>query len=318
MLVQQLFMGKIPIFHASKHSKNYISVNLFQNHVSASKHVRRLASSSQRFGGKKQQTPGIMEPPKLDLNPSKNNILHEKAARAAELHAELNALLDKQAKRRAEELKRPFGAGFLEFMKRSKSEMINIFAAFMCVVLAYQIAVIRKGAKNLVEQAEEREAKVEELMSLLRKMSSNEFSDHLATRCSETLHKSELISNPKSIFSGWFKEEKEINLKSSSTDDINSMIFTILNSELQKTIGDIALTSAELSEKKMKSLRAEIETREEKRIALDENFKDLNVDGLSRPSNESLAGIDELISVAQGTVDVDSNNTVVKRKKGFI
>jgi len=319
MVIQHFTRGKNLTFHCNKQANKFFSGKLFENHASFG-NQSRLSSSKKPFGGRQKHKEGIMEPPKLDLNPSKNSVLHEKAARAAELHAELNSLLDKQAKRRAEELKRPFGAGFLEFVKGSKSEMINIFAAFMCVVLAYQIAVIRRGAKNLVEQAEQREVKVEELMSVLRKMSSDEFSAHLASKCSEVLHKSESISNQQGRFIEWFKKEKINNNKSSSKDNINSTIFNILTLELQKEIGDIALTSPELSEKKMKSLRAEMETREEKRNKMDTNFNDLNgtSDKLGQKSHESLDGMEELIAAVQTSVEADSNHTVVKRKKGFI
>jgi len=60
-------------------------------------------------------------PPQIKIDPSKS-ALHQKAAKAAQLHAELNALLDAQAQRRADEMNRSFGSGFIDFIRASKSE----------------------------------------------------------------------------------------------------------------------------------------------------------------------------------------------------
>ena len=94
-------------------------------------------------------------------------MLHEKAAKAAQLHRELEDLLEAQERRRAEELSQPFGSGFLSFLRRGKSEFISIFAAFCCVLLAYQIASMRRGARALLERAEEREATLADLRATL-------------------------------------------------------------------------------------------------------------------------------------------------------
>lgn len=52
--------------------------------------------------------------------------------KAEQLHKELNDLLKAQETRRQEESNRPFGSGIVQFFKSSKSEMFNIFFAFIC------------------------------------------------------------------------------------------------------------------------------------------------------------------------------------------
>lgn len=52
--------------------------------------------------------------------------------KAEQLHKELNDLLKAQETRRQEENNRPFGSGIVQFFKSSKSEMFNIFFAFVC------------------------------------------------------------------------------------------------------------------------------------------------------------------------------------------
>merc|ERR1740139_753768 len=72
-------------------------------------------------------------------------------------------------------MNRGFGSGFIDFMRASKSEMINIFAAFACVVLAWQVAGFRKGAQRLIDEAGEKDALMEELKDILKVLSSEDF-----------------------------------------------------------------------------------------------------------------------------------------------
>jgi hypothetical protein len=52
--------------------------------------------------------------------------------KAEQLHKELNQLIKAQKTRQVEEAQRPFGSGVVTFLKNSKSEMFNIFFAFVC------------------------------------------------------------------------------------------------------------------------------------------------------------------------------------------
>ena len=57
-------------------------------------------------------------------------------------------------------MNRGFGAGFIDFLRTSKSEVINIVAAFACVVLAWQIVGFRKGAQRLLDECAEKNSEV--------------------------------------------------------------------------------------------------------------------------------------------------------------
>jgi len=243
--------------------------------------------------------------PELKIDPKEgNSILHQKAARAAELHAELNALLDAQAKRRADEMNRPFGAGFLDFMKKNKSEMINIFAAFTCVLLAWQISNIRKGARKLLDDAAEKEIKMEELKKILRVLSEEEFAANVAKSHVDKLKSSRNDLNEKK--KSWFFSRYAENQKDDSelSTDVNIVLKTVIQNELRKTIGDAALSSYEKEQNKLLSLQHE--------MGLIENSKDPG----KSDSESSLEDLEKIL----GVVEMDKGNsdqTVVKRK-GFI
>ena len=314
-MIKCIGQGRRLMPHSYKHIHRQIQNTICKSHLFSGIQGRCLTTKNPPSGSAKLPRT-LSEPPKIELDIRKSSVLHEKAARAAELHAELNVLLDKQSQRRSEELNRPFGAGFIQFMKNSKSEMINIFAAFMCVVLAYQIAVIRRGAKLLVEQAEEREKVVDDLKQVLRTMSSSNFSDRVAEKCINAVNtsNSEVINTPtqqkKSLLS-WFSSSQTESSMESSLHDRGSVIGKVLKSEIQKIVGDIALTDSEIADKRMKELKAEMNHRE----------KMLNENNSVKPDN-SLLGADELISEIQSGIQSgiqsDSEQVVVKRKKGFI
>ena len=251
--------------------------------------------------------------PEINFDPSQGNtILHQKAARAAELHAELNALLDKQAKRRTEEANRPFGAGFLEFMRKSKSEMINIFAAFTCVLLAWQISNIRKAARLLLEESGEKEKRIEKLKNVLRVLSNEEFSTKVVKAYEAQLENSKLLdleNKGKRWFFIW-SNRKLVEEGSSLSQQNETLLFkSVLQNELSKTIGDLSLTDYELEDKKLETLQKELGMME----------KNKGLDSLSSGNNEaSINGLEKVLAeVQQEDNSSDSSSKKVKRK-GFI
>ena len=229
-----------------------------------------------------------------------NSILHQKAARASELNAELNALLDSQAKRRADEMNRPFGASFLDFVRNSKSQIINIFATFTCVLLAWQIVNIRKGARKLIESAEETNEKMEEYKLILRMLSSEEFTTKVSKMHEKEMKKREGQGSGKSSWLGR-SDPKSIEKESDS-------LSAILRSELVKVIGNRALNNTEIEELKLVELQKEmgiVRAKKEKASSVK-----------SATSDSSLAELEQLFIEVQK--DGDSDRTVIKRSKGFI
>ena len=262
--------------------------------------------------------------PEIKIDVEGNTVLHQKAARAAELHAELNALLDKQAKRRAEEMNRPFGAGFLSFLKKSKSEIINIFAAFTCVLLAWQISNIRKGARRLLDEAGEKELRMEKFKQILRILSNDEFSAKVAKAYEEQLENSKLVEMEKKgkrWFLGGDSTRSRKIIANERGEDENVLLKKVLEDELRKTIGDIALTEYELEEKKLQILQKEMgimdtvpATKEESKTGYMNNSASSNK---TATDESSLGGLESILVDVQNGNDSNSNQKVVKRK-GFI
>lgn len=222
--------------------------------VSSTACAARLSSSS-------SSTKKPFEPPTIKLDPSKNE-LHEKAARAAQLHDELNALLEDQAKRRADELTRPFGSGFVDFVKRSKGEMINIFAAFCCVLLAYQIASMRRGARKLLERAEEREGTIAELRAVMASLVGEAFVSDLADKCADAVANSDAtnaLPSSSSSSRGWFSRTSSSGNISSSDEElerIRRIIRPVVERELGLFMGDRYLSDKEKEEKHLQELKS--------------------------------------------------------------
>ena len=253
-----------------------------------------------------KQPPQKNVAPEIKIDPSGNTVLHEKAARAAELHAELNTLLDNQAKRRAEEMNRSFISGFADFVKKSKSEIINIFAAFTCVLLAWQISNIRKGARKLLDEAGEKEVRMEKLKQILRVISNDTFTDRVVEAYEEQLEKSKLLELEKKG-KGWILGMNKSADAGQEKENESSLLKNVIQSELSKTIGDLALTDYEIEEKKLKSLQKEMGIFD----------KDANSNEAARKQEEevSLGGLEKIMVESQESSSVDEK--VVKRK-GFI
>lgn len=254
--------------------------------------------------------------PEINFDPRKgDSILHEKAKRAAEIHAELNALLEQQAKRRAEEANRGFGAGFLDFVKKSKSQLINIMATFTCVLLAYQIVNIRKGARKLLDQAEENNVSMEEYRKILRVLSSQEFVEKVAKAYEmERVRYNIPDTNGKlGGLLGKFSNKASAANENVSSDEMK-VISDVLSSELSKVIGDRALTSAEIEEKKLKQLQKEmgLVQAEKKKRESSGNYRS-DTDNFQTLQKEF--GMEDILK--DGDSSSDNSNRVVRRK-GFI
>ena len=297
------YQSTLSIQHRShtveRYSPTYTSSVVTKNYSNAR---RNLSTSSST------------KPPELSIPVSAegNTILHQKAQKAAQLHAELNVLLEQQAQRRADEINQPFGASFIQFIKRSKSELINIAAAFTCVLLAWQIATMRAGARKLLSQSEEREVKVEDLKEILRIVSSKDFQSNVVDRYLQEKNRQDKTSTRFS----WNRANKTSNGKEETEE---KLLTKTLEKCLEEVIKDAALTDSEIEEKKLRMFQVEMG------IFDQQNQKDINklngneLDGDDDADSSLMNQISMKELIQEGTVESsDDNRTVVKRSKGFI
>jgi hypothetical protein len=285
--------------------------------------AKRTKTSSPSSSSPKQADPTKISPPEIKFDHRKGNtILHQKAARAAELHAELNTLLESQAQRRAEEANRPFGAGFVDFIKKSKSELINILAAFTCVMLAYQIVNVRKGARRLIAQAEETNGTMEEYKQILRILSSDEFVKGVNDQHLKDMKMDENMreTNRFGRIGVLFGRGRVSNNTSPNVDEVGTameekdIMIKALKSELYKVIGDRALTSMELEEKKLMQLQKEMGLVQEAKKKRDMK----NQAQFNNSTDDSLGGLEQIFIELQSEDGSNSPKTITKRTQGFI
>jgi hypothetical protein len=165
----------------------------------------------------------------------------EAMARIDGIRRELEVIMDKQQKRQQEN-----NVGMLRavtgFISRNKQELLNMFATFMCVILAYQIVGMRKGRDNVESKLESTRRAVEEKESILQALQDDDFVNKVASRVSD-----ELDEEPKST-SWWGKPRW-------SQDDQAAVIARVLQQELQARIGDAGLSEETKKQLRMKELQ---------------------------------------------------------------
>lgn len=91
------------------------------------------------------------------------------------------------------------------------------------------------------------------------------------------------------------------------------IMIKVLTSELSKVIGDKALTSAELEEKKLVQLQKEMGLVQEAK-----KKRDMNNQAQFNSSDDSLGGLEQIFIEMQNEDGSDTPQTVVKRTQGFI
>jgi len=248
----------------------------------------------------------ILKEPKFPQNQTPN-ILQEKAQNAARLHAELNALLEAQAERQTKELSKPFGSSLKKFFTTNRKEILNIFVAFMCVLLAWQITTMRRGARRLVDISEEKDQVIKELRFILRQLHADDaFVENIVERFVQELKKNGtsadgLPSIEKKgiyqLFHGIFRSNEP--LQEDEEKRIRSLLRSVLKQELDRIIGTAAMSDDEIAEKKMADLQKEMGI----------------VSVLDQQSGSIQRDLDQILDSIHG--DGDSGDTV-KKSKGFI
>jgi hypothetical protein len=251
---------------------------------------------------------GISKPPKAELNSSTTqppNFLQEKAQNAARLHAELNALIESQAQRQAKESSKPFGSSLKKFIKMNTKEFLNIFVAFMCVLLAWQITLMRKKARNLVDLSDEKEQIIKELRGILRQLSHQDeaFIDIVVERfvhemkIYENSSDESLAENRWNYLKGMFWGANHRRIE--DEENMRATLRLVVKQELDKVVGTATLSQDEMRQKKMFDLKSE-----------------MNISSSANLTSER--DLVHLLNEANGEDNNSDESRIIKTRKGFI
>ncbi|KAL7537744.1 hypothetical protein ACHAXR_008030 [Thalassiosira sp. AJA248-18] len=222
--------------------------------------VQRLLASSSKAPPPARPAPASLQPK------DKGQEAIEKSER---LHAELTEMIAATKARQIEELERPFGAGVLSFLKASKPEMVNIFFAFVCVLLAYQIHGMRAGIRKLLANQEEKDAEIDRLRNLLANLSEeetgsdevdtnngNSFSARLAQKCVGVVRQI-FEESEKQVGYSWILGKKLAGGDALELEKLGLELQPIILSDIQSVVGDAAFTPEQLKERRVEALKVE-------------------------------------------------------------
>jgi len=169
-----------------------------------------------------------------------------------------------QKARQSEELQRPIGSNFLSFLKASKPEIVNIFFAFVCVLLAYQIHAMRAGIRKLQAEASDKEEEIARLRSILAKLvdsgegvtdaNNNTFSVRLANQCAEVV-KRIFYESEKRVGYSWILGKKLASGDALEVENLIDQLQPVILSEMQSIVGDAAFTPEEIKERRVAALK---------------------------------------------------------------
>ncbi|KAL7549732.1 hypothetical protein ACHAWF_013005 [Thalassiosira exigua] len=163
------------------------------------------------------------------------------------------------------EIKQPFGSGFLSFIK--KPEVVNIFFAFVCVLLAYQIHGMRAGIRKLLAENEEKDAEISRLRGVLASMSGGgeenreegtheaSFASKLAQKCAGVVRRIFEESEKRAGYS-WILGKKLASGDALELENLAEELQPVILTEVQSAVGDAAFTPEELKERRVDALKA--------------------------------------------------------------
>lgn len=171
-----------------------------------------------------------------------------------------------QKARQAEELQRPVGSNFIAFLKSSKPEIVNIFFAFVCVLLAYQIHAMRAGIRKLQADASEKDKEIHRLRNILADLSdcggkdgtdatgTTSFSTKLAGKCAEVI-KNIFCESEKRAGYSWILGKKLASGDALEVENLVDQLQPVIISEIQSTVGNAAFTPEQIKERRVAALK---------------------------------------------------------------
>ncbi len=180
-----------------------------------------------------------------------------------------------QKARKIEEAQRPFGSDFIQFLKKSKPEIINIVFAFVCVLLAYQIHGMRAGIKKLLATQEEKDAEINHLRGILAALSEidgkdedkdkgmedelvgtkkDSFSFELSQKCADVVRQI-FAQSEKRVGYSWILGRKVASGDAMEMERLVDEFQPLILSEIQSYVGEAAYTPEVLKEKRVAALK---------------------------------------------------------------
>jgi len=185
-------------------------------------------------------------------------------------------MIEAQKQKQLEELNKPYGSNFIAFIKSSKPEIVNIFFAFVCVLLAYQIHGMRAKIRMLLAEKDVKNDEIDTLRGILATLSSegsvnneqdeaeddssptNTFSANLAEKCANIIGNI-FTQSEKRVGYSWILGKKLANGDRLEVDNLIDQLQPVILSEIQEVVGDAAYTEEELKERRVKALNVDQE-----------------------------------------------------------
>lgn len=172
-----------------------------------------------------------------------------------------------QKARQSEELQRPFGSNLVAFVRRSKPEIVNIFFAFVCVLLAYQIHGMRARIRKLLAEREEGDAEVDRLRGILASMTESTegtgegggdgatFSARVAQRCAEVV-RGVFEESERRVGYSWILGKKLAGGDALELEKLSDRLQPVILADIKSVVGNAAFTPEELKERRVEALKS--------------------------------------------------------------
>ncbi|KAL3822847.1 hypothetical protein ACHAXA_006211 [Cyclostephanos tholiformis] len=222
-----------------------------------------LVTGCRRGGVQRMLASSSEAPTPVRSSTQSKDVTQEAIEKSQRLHAELTEMIAAQKARQTEEMQRPFGSNFVSFVKASKSQIINIIFAFVCVILAYQIHGMRAGIRKLQAAQTEKDADIDRLRNILANLSEgtngsrdDSFAVKLAQKCADAV-RSIFQESERRVGYSWILGKKLASGDTLELHNIVDQLQSVILSELQAAVGDAAFTPDELKKRRVAALKVE-------------------------------------------------------------
>lgn len=191
----------------------------------------------------------------------------EEEKRAEKMFEELNALMTRRQQKIDEEQSKSWSSAIRTFWKTSKHQLINVAAAFGCVLMAIQVTDARIAARKNAALLKQTADYVDDLEHILYQLSSQDFANATAAKCVRSVQNSDgsPIGNPQRQRKPWISFSSDRNKKPAKDEDINSIKMAhVIRKEIKWLLGDkYVFNEVERTENEIKMLQSFLGTGDE-------------------------------------------------------